>query len=103
MISGWDQARETLTRRLADQHEGALKAALDRALGAGCWTPETVKSRCLMHVGPGITLLHLDGRPLVRLTRPVALPHHYDDAELDSRVISVPGYSVEHFDWKPAP
>lgn len=101
--SPWQAAMATLRARLAAQHDDAIKQALDGALGVSGWSLDSVAARCHWEVAPGHETLFLDGRPLVHLSRPVP-SMRYDDPvwdERDLRMISMPGYRVEFFPWRP--
>lgn len=53
---------------LAAQTDGAISAALDRRLGAGNWTMESLAGRCVQQpAGGNATLYYLDGKPLVKI------------------------------------
>lgn len=88
LLEKMDRIRDAVDRHR--EHE--IKAALDRALGAGRWTPETLAGRTACAAADGTYLL--DGRPLLRIGQPL-----FTQIE-DHLHYTLP---VEHVEWSPAP
>lgn len=96
-----ERACANASTRVAAAMDAAIKQALDDALGAGRWTPETVKHRCTRVPGnwPTGDTYMLDGCPLLRFEF-VPPPLDLDSRMPQSIELKM---NVVRFDWKPLP